>query len=327
MRYYVTLFDSNYLTRGLVMYRSLLRSETDFHLWIICFDDLMYEILTKIELEKVTLVSLNEFEDKKLLEFKLTRPKKEYFFTCAPASILYVFKHFPDAETVTYLDSDLMFFSSPSTIFAENSNASIFLTEHRFVTSIPEPDRQYGHFNVQFMVFRRTDSGLAALNYWFEYCLSLRYESEEDNYGDQKCLDDWQQRFTGVHLVKSLGAGLAPWNASQYAIEKKEDQIFVESDPLIFYHYSGFKIYGNNFAYLSTYCGLQIDTNVRNFIYKPYFKEIKQAYQDIRKIAQNFDKGMENLFLPLKYSNKLLFRFLLFLHEIRMGRYFLEGLF
>jgi hypothetical protein len=326
MRYYVTLFDSNYLTRGLVMYRSLLRYETDFHLWIICFDDLMFEILTKMQLEKVTLVPLNEFEDEKLLEFKLTRPKKEYFFTCAPASILYVFKHFSEVETVTYLDTDLRFFSSPQTIFAENTNASIFLTEHRFLSYFDQPESKYGRFNVQFMVFRRTDSGLAALNYWFEHCLSLRYESEEDNYGDQKCLDDWQQRFTGVHVVQSLGAGLAPWNASQYAIEKKDNQIFVETDPLIFYHYSGFKIYGNNFAYLSPSCPFKVQKKVKNFIYKPYFREIKQAYQDIRKIDQNFNQGIDNL-LSSNSSEKWYQRLKFFWYEIRMGRYYLEGLF
>jgi hypothetical protein len=76
MNYYVTLFDSNYLTRGLVMYRSLLRHAGEFHLWIICFDDLAYQILQQLNLEKVTLVSLSEFEDSELLRIKPQRTQK-----------------------------------------------------------------------------------------------------------------------------------------------------------------------------------------------------------------------------------------------------------
>ncbi|WP_396231854.1 glycosyltransferase [Geminocystis sp. GBBB08] len=323
MRYYVTLFDSNYLTRGLVMYRSLLRNEKDFHLWVICFDDLMYKILTKMNLEKVTLVLLNEIEDERLLAFKSTRPRIEYFFTCAPASILYVFNNFPEVETVTYLDADLMFFSPLEPIFKENPNASIFLTEHRFFSWYQEPEQKYGRFNVQFMMFRRNDSGLTALNWWFEKCLELRYESDEDNYGDQKCLDDWQERFDGVHVVQSLGAGLAPWNVSQYSLQQQEDQIFIETEPLIFYHYSGFRIYGDKWVYLPLYCPLRISKNIKNLIYKPYLKEMKKVYQDIKKIDSNFDKGIENIFFPLKPSDHWHNRFMLFLKEIYKGRYYL----
>jgi len=55
MHYYVTLFDSNYLTRGLVMYSSLLRHAGEFHLWIICFEDLAYQL----NLRMVNLATIN----------------------------------------------------------------------------------------------------------------------------------------------------------------------------------------------------------------------------------------------------------------------------
>ena len=47
MKYYVTLFDSHYLTRGLVMYNSLRHHAGEFHLWIICFDDLAHTLLSQ----------------------------------------------------------------------------------------------------------------------------------------------------------------------------------------------------------------------------------------------------------------------------------------
>jgi hypothetical protein len=58
------------------MYRSLLRYGGDFQLWIICFDDLTYELLNKLNLEKVTLITLSQFEDEELLRIKPERSLK-----------------------------------------------------------------------------------------------------------------------------------------------------------------------------------------------------------------------------------------------------------
>jgi hypothetical protein len=75
------------------MYRSLLRQGDDFHLWIICFDDLVYELLNKLHLEKVTLIPLEQFEDEELLKIKPQRSRVEYCWTCTPSTALYVLKH------------------------------------------------------------------------------------------------------------------------------------------------------------------------------------------------------------------------------------------
>jgi hypothetical protein len=58
-----------------------------------------------------------------------------------------------------------MFFSSPEPIFTEAKNASILLTEHRY---LPEYDQSAtsGIYNVQFMMFRRNIEGLNALTWW-----------------------------------------------------------------------------------------------------------------------------------------------------------------
>ena len=64
---YCTLFNCNYLTRGLAMYESLKEHSKDFHLFIFAFDDRSYELLNKLNLEFVTVISLLEFEDEELL--------------------------------------------------------------------------------------------------------------------------------------------------------------------------------------------------------------------------------------------------------------------
>ncbi|MDB9308492.1 hypothetical protein PN471_07555 [Aphanizomenon sp. CS-733/32] len=319
MNYYVTLFDSNYLTRGLVMYRSLLSHAGEFHLWIICFDDLAYQLLQKLNLEKVTLVSLSEFEDSELLKIKPQRTQREYCWTCTPSTLLYVLNTEPHVDTVTYLDADLMFFSSPEPIFTEAKNASILLTEHRY---LPEYDQSAtsGIYNVQFMMFRRNIEGLNALKWWRDRCIEWCYaRCENGKFGDQKYLDDWKERFPGVHIVEHLGSGLAPWNAAQYNLTKKGENIFVEEYPLIFYHFHALKIHPFKIGYLSNY---PLKPELCEWVYYPYYQQLNQSYQEIQNLTPGFKLGIVNFPKPPKRPDNL-YRFIRsVIKDIGQGRYY-----
>ena len=318
MRYYVTLFDSNYLTRGLVMYRSLRHNAGEFHLWIVCFDDLAYELLHKLKLEKVTLVSLSQFEDPELLRIKPDRTQEEYCWTCTPSTILYVLNNEPHVDAVTYLDADLMFFSSPEPIFTEASEASILLTEHRY---LPESDQSAtsGTYNVQFMMFCRTPEGLKAVNWWRDRCLEWCFARFEDNkFGDQKYLDDWLVRFDKVHVLQHLGAGLAPWNAVKYSLKKINESIYVENTPLIFYHFHQLKLQPFYIAHLGFY---PINDNLVSWVYDSYLQEINNAYTEVRAIKPKFNCGITSFLKPPRRSDN----FYMFLRQtmkyICIGRY------
>jgi hypothetical protein len=319
MNYYVTLFDSNYLTRGLVMYRSLLRHAGEFHLWIICFDDLAHQLLQQLNLEKVTLVSLLEFEDSELLKIKPQRTQREYCWTCTPSTLLYVLNTEPHVDTITYLDADLMFFSSPEPIFTEAKNASILLTEHRY---LPEYDQSAtsGIYNVQFMMFRRNIEGLNALKWWRDRCIEWCYaRCENGKFGDQKYLDDWKERFPGVHIVEHLGSGLAPWNAAQYNLTKKGENIFVEEYPLIFYHFHALKIHPFKIGYLSNY---PLKPELCEWVYYPYYQQLNQSYQEIQNLTPGFKLGIVNFPKPPKRPDNL-YRFIRsVIKDIGQGRYY-----
>jgi hypothetical protein len=302
------------------MYRSLLRYGGGFHLWIICFDDLAYELLNKLNLEKVTLITLSQFEDEELLRIKPQRTRQEYCWTCTPSTALYVLNTEPHVDAITYLDADLMFFSSPEPIFAEAENASILLIEHRY---LPEFDLSatHGIYNVQFMLFRRNSEGLQALNWWRDRCIEWCFTRVEDNkFGDQKYLDDWPERFTGVHILRQLGAGVAPWNSAKYTLDRREDKVYVESDILIFYHFHALKFYYFNIAYL--YPLYPLNSRVKEWIYRGYFFEILESYEIIRSIQPKFNLGINNFpKLPKRPDN--FYRFLrTTLQEIREGRYY-----
>lgn len=320
IRYYVTLFDSNYLTRGLVMYRSLLTHENNFHLWIICFDDFVYDTLEKLNLDKVTPINLKEFEDDELLSIKHERTYVEYMWTCTPSVALYVLSKYPEVDAITYLDADLMFFSSPKPIFEEVKSASVLITEHRYLPGFDQSETN-GIYNVQFVMFRRDAPGLEAVKWWRDRCIEWCFYRVEDNkLGDQKYLDDWPQRFQGVHVLKNLGGGVAPWNAAQYNLNKVDRQLYIDQTPLIFYHCHALKLYPFKISYL--FPNYPITQQMRDWIYRPYLKAISAAYTEVRAIHPKFNRGI------IEFPNFLLQPFNLYrfikttLKDFKKGRYF-----
>ena len=130
-RYYCTLFDRNYLFKGLALYRSLEAVSVDFTLHVLCMDDITYDLLRQLNLPRARLIRRKDFEDPELLRVKPTRTVAEYCWTCTPSLPLYVLKNSQEIDLVTYLDADLFFFSSPEPIYKELGDKSILIVEHR----------------------------------------------------------------------------------------------------------------------------------------------------------------------------------------------------
>ncbi|HAA01378.1 MAG TPA: hypothetical protein DCD96_06990 [Flavobacteriales bacterium] len=60
---FCTLFDKNYLARGLVLFDSLERVCSDFNLFVLAFDDDCYSYLQSIKKENLIAVRLQDFEN------------------------------------------------------------------------------------------------------------------------------------------------------------------------------------------------------------------------------------------------------------------------
>ena len=239
-REFCTLFDSNYLFKAVAMHRSLLRHCTSFTLTAFCFDDRAKATLDRLGLPNLRTVALAELEasDPELLWTKTDRTPVEYCWTATPALPLHVFRTRPDVTEVTYLDADLMFFADPEPLFAEMRDASVLITPHRFAPQFAH-HAENGIYNVQFLVFRRDDRGLEALQWWHDRCIEwCYYRLEDGKLGDQKYLDDWPERFEAVHVLQHKGGGLAPWNIAQYDLrEVPGGLVMVDNDELVFFHY------------------------------------------------------------------------------------------
>uniref|UniRef100_A0A832G7Z7 Glycosyl transferase n=1 Tax=Ignavibacterium album TaxID=591197 RepID=A0A832G7Z7_9BACT len=288
---FCTLFDSNYLSRGIALYRSLEKHCGNFHLFIFAFDNRTFQLLKKLNLSKATIISLTEFEDEKLLEVKPTRSIAEYCWTSTSATILYVLENF-DVDNCTYVDADVFFYSSPKPIFDELGDKSILITEHRYSPQYNK-ELKAGKYCVQFVTFKKDENGLKALRWWRDRCLEWCYARYEDGkFGDQLYLDDWTERFEGVHVMKNLGGGLAAWNVQQYDFKVVNDKIFgIEKSTgkefeVIFYHFHYLKFFNDGKIELGR---RTLSKDVLNIFYKNYIKFLEDIKDELLKIDSSFD--------------------------------------
>lgn len=274
---FCTLFDSFYLARGLALYDSLLKTGDNFHLYILAFDDDCFHTLNRLELESATVVSLEKLEDDRLREIKTTRSRVEYLWTCTPAVVLHMLTKF-GLDRCTYLDADLFFYRSPRILLDETGSDSVIITEHRYTAKYNQTAKS-GRFCVQFVSFRNTPEGIGILSWWRDACLDWCYARFEDGkFGDQKYLDQWPERFSGVHILEHPGGGVAPWNVQQYELslengrpvgtEKSTGTVF----DLIFYHFHDIKFYSGNRIDLGAY---PLSADVKELLYKPYLKTVE----------------------------------------------------
>jgi hypothetical protein len=293
VREFCTLFDSGYLFKAMALYESLERHCERFHLTALCFDEKAEEILRLLSLPHLTILPLDELEhaDPQLLEAKADRNRFEYCCTTTPALPLYLLESRPELAEMTYLDADLYFFSDPEALFEEMGDASVLITPHRF----PSYLRHYelnGIYNVQFMTFRRTEDGLRALRWWHERCLEWCYLRLEDGkFADQKYLDDWPQRFDGVHVLRHKGGGLAPWNLDSFELGEQGGLVTVAGEPLVFFHFHRVRVRDDG-GYDWRAPGYLCSARACDLVYRPYLEALDDAKRRIWSVDPAFRAGL-----------------------------------
>lgn len=308
---FCTLFDSAYLLHALAMYRSLERHTERFHLYIYAFDDEVAYILNKLGLEHATVVPLVSFETDELRTAKNGRTKTEYFWTCTPSVIHHAITTF-GLESCTYLDADLLFFSSPAPLLDEAAGNSVLIVPHRYH---PEHDKtdKVGKYCVQFNMFRNEENGMRALTWWRDRCLEWCHAREEEGkFGDQKYLDDWPERFAGVHELSHIGGGVAPWNVLRYNLIGEiysgitvSDKLTDRTDPLVFYHFQHtalFDVRGS--IRTKSYPALNMNRRLYEIFYGPYEVALNNAWNEVREVVPAyrppFNKTGDYLFEELR---------------------------
>ena len=294
VRYYCTLFNKNYLIKGLAMYRSLEMQSGHFVLYVLCMDDESHDVLSKMNVPSMRLIKLVDIETDELLKAKSDRTIAEYCWTCAPCLLSFVFDKHAAVDFLTYLDADLLFFSSPEPIYEEAKNSSSIIVEHRFSPRF-EPSIINGKYNVQWVSIKRDKFGLDTLIWWRDRCIEwCYYRLENDRMGDQKYLDQWTTKFKQVHELQHIGAGLAPWNFANYSISERDNQIYVDDKKLIFYHFHSFRMLKNKDFVPMPSVYTEFDP-VPDGIYCRYNAALLNSLSEIQTTHANFSAGIERI--------------------------------
>jgi hypothetical protein len=309
-RHFCTYFDSHYLTRGLSLYLSLREHCPSFLFWILCMDSSTMDCLRQLALPEVVPVALEELEsyDPELLALKGTRSKIEYYFTCTPSLPSYILRLQPETPMVTYLDADLFFYQDPAPLFDEIDGHSVALVEHRYAPNLLHRLR-YGRFNVGWLSFRNDEHGRGCLEWWREKCLDWCYDRvEQERYADQKYLDLWPRLFPDVHILQHKGANLAPWNISNFSISHHSERVWVDEQPLIFFHFHGFEqiaswLYDPHFAS----CRAKVTKEIKQGVFAPYIRALTTAAQmdSSFRSRRNLPSGIRVELNRIPYSQRV----------------------
>lgn len=280
MLHFCTYFDQHYLPRGLALYLSLKAHCPSLQLWVLCMDRACYTVLSQMSLPGLNPILLDDFEkeDEGLFEANKNRSRIEYYFTCTPSLPLYIFRRQPEISMVTYLDADLFFFDSPAPLFDEIADHSIAIISHRYARKLRRRYK-YGNFNVGWISFRRDKSGLSCLHWWRERCLEWCYDRfENGRFADQKYLDAWPSLFENLVVLEQKGINLAPWNINNYRISYDGHKVWVDEDPLVFFHFHGFRqvfswLYDTNFAGSRA----KLTREIKQHIFAPYIHALSEV--------------------------------------------------
>lgn len=290
---FCTLFDRNYIFRGLALYDSIVKFCFNFELWILCLDDDCYNMLKKMNLKNTHLVLLKNIEDEELLKAKSNRSYPEYCWTLGSFFTNYVMVN-NDIDHIIYLDSDIYFFSSPESLYEEMGDASVLIIPHNYEKKLRYLENKSGKYNVAFIIFKNNDCGKRVLSEWKDKCLDWCYNKyEEGKFGDQKYLDYWQNDYNCVYVSKNLGADVAPWNVSKYQIEKKENFVFANNQKIIFYHTHTLRITKDKGIQLAS-SFYNFSKNVREYIYDEYIKNVSDIIERVKNIDSGFSYGFNN---------------------------------
>jgi hypothetical protein len=95
-------------------------------------------------------------------------------------------------------------------------------------------------------------------------------------------------RFQQVVVSQHHGVGCGPWNISNYQLAEIDGRLFVGDDPLIFYHFHSMEMLPWGLFWLGAY---HITPKQQDYVYQPYFYDLKKTIEKVHEVAPGFDAG------------------------------------
>jgi hypothetical protein len=159
-------------------------------------------------------------------------------------------------RNVTYLDPDIVVTHSLIELNNLLETHSVLLTPHM---TDPETDLsaivdneisclKHGTYNLGFIAVKPDETGLSFAKWWCDRLLHFCYSDIPNGlFTDQRWVDLAPSLFDGIHVVRKRTLNVATWNLSKRTISGSiEGGMTVDSEPMLFFHFSGFDSGGHH---------------------------------------------------------------------------------
>ena len=330
-----TICTNNHISQACAMLKSWKKYHPEVTTKIILVDAIyteeeLYELLGDTEVIPVARLDISGFDDL-VLKYNI------YELTVAirPDSMIYLFQNH-NADSVIYIDTDIMFTGRCSELFHKLETYDIVLTPHMIM---PIDDGFYpsdvdilkgGVFNMGFAAFAHFNSVKGFLQWWKERLHKYAYVDFTKNlFGDQLWMDFLPCYFDNYYILKHLGYNVANWNLHERNVTLDNESYWVnEKFEMKFFHFSGFRY--NTPGTLCWYCSRYKleDFNALKALFKSYYDNLKEAnYEKYSHISSVYipiyksyqEKKAKELYnslpLKIKMARKL----------VSIGRKFIYG--
>jgi hypothetical protein len=249
-----TSFSFSYLTRAIMLVRTLRAVHSDWEIWALMVDEPPLGLdanAALAEFDRVMYASELGFERYSSWLFK-----HDIVEACTAVKgqmLCYLLDK--GAEKVVYFDPDIAVYHSLDSVLAKLDSASIVLTPHQVQANATEgavrdnemAALKYGIFNLGFVAVRNDEVGREFAAWWARQLYFACYDEVETGiFTDQKWCDLVPALFDRVCVERDPGCNMASWNLSTRRIAfTREGQILVNGSPLKFYHYTKINALGD----------------------------------------------------------------------------------
>ena len=292
-----TSFTFSYLTRAVILARTLREAHPDWVLWAVVTDEPPRgnDCGLATEFDRVLYAKELDFHrfDRWLFKHDVVEAS-----TAVKGQML---RHLLNngAEKVVYLDPDIAVFSDLAGITEKLDQYSVILTPHQVAPNKSEglmkdnelTSLKYGIYNLGFCAVRNDAVGNEFANWWAQQLYFACYDDVPNGiFTDQKWCDLVPCLFDRVYIERNPGYNVASWNISTREIKIETDgTIRANGSPLKFFHFTKINSAGD----------IMIEKNARDNVevmelWNWYRRSLQSLIFDIPKgywHYGNFDNG------------------------------------
>lgn len=270
--------------QALALVHSIRENGDDSNIYLLATDEQAFEVLSFFvrDISNSCVYREEDVVSSDIIALKNSRKYFSYCWTLKPVFCDFLMKKTEQGSTVSYVDSDILFFGNVTNYLSERQYATFFTYEEHYFPNLDKNKVEHiknivGNFNSGFISFRNNADGQACLDWWRERCIES-CDVNSQVFGDQKYLNEMPGLFSGVLYEESINLNVGPWNILKRKVSVENGRVKFGGLNLLFYHYVGFRLKNKN----STSIMENIPTAINSFFdVNPSGRIIYDIYIDV----------------------------------------------